>query len=256
MAEQYTLYYHDYSLCANMVRFSLAIAGEPRDASSEMQVEEKAVDIFRGAEQLEEYYLCHINPKGQVPALASKALPKPMAESLDMTLYIAEHYPALIPEAHHRETTAWLRELHGLNYFALSFGDRPQQAQAMVKAIQARLGQDGISPEYRKALEYKLEVTNKEKIQAMAPAARAANEERAKDIAAKLESTLQSGKQWLFGSDRPSALDAHLAVYLARLRDVKREDLIPGRLGTYLEHAMSMPEWEQVMQGRKTMPGI
>ena len=68
-----------------------------------------------------------------------------------------ERYPQLLPEAHKTETMTLLADLHALNYFSLSFPDRPQVAQAMVKLLNDRL-QGDISDEYRKLLEYKLEV--------------------------------------------------------------------------------------------------
>jgi hypothetical protein len=48
-----------------MVRYTLAIRGAPKEASVRLVVEEQEVDIFREA-QLEERYLCEVNPKGQV----------------------------------------------------------------------------------------------------------------------------------------------------------------------------------------------
>lgn len=61
----FVLYYHPYSICSLMVRLTLAMRGIPKDSSSEMVVEEKFVDIFKN-HQLEENFLCNINPKGQV----------------------------------------------------------------------------------------------------------------------------------------------------------------------------------------------
>ncbi len=49
-----------------MVRFTLALAGQPADEASRMEVSEQVVDILGGGEQLEETFLCDINPKGQV----------------------------------------------------------------------------------------------------------------------------------------------------------------------------------------------
>jgi hypothetical protein len=48
-----------------MVRYTLAIRGIAKDNASEMVVEEREIDIFH-EEQLEESYLCDVNPKGQV----------------------------------------------------------------------------------------------------------------------------------------------------------------------------------------------
>ena len=48
-----------------MVRYTLALAGEPAEEASRIDVVEKVVDILHGA-QLDEDFLCEVNPKGQV----------------------------------------------------------------------------------------------------------------------------------------------------------------------------------------------
>jgi hypothetical protein len=64
----------------------------------------------------------------------------------------------------------------------------------------------------------------------------------------------QSQTEWLLSTEHPTAIDAHTIVFLARLIDIHRDDLIPAKLRTYAENAMKLPEWETVMQGRRTMP--
>ena len=59
---------------------------------------------------------------------------------------------------------------------------------------------------------------------------------------------------WLFGSDRPSALDAHLVVFIARMQDVGKDDLIPDALQAYARTAFAMAEFKAVMGGRRTLP--
>ncbi len=61
----YTLYHNYFSICALMVRYSFAVRGEPRDAEAAMVIEEQGVDLFH-EEQLDEHFLCDVNPKGQV----------------------------------------------------------------------------------------------------------------------------------------------------------------------------------------------
>lgn len=89
--------------------------------------------------------------------------------------------------------------------------------------------------------------------------------ERARILMAKFENLLsphaddtatdrESGP-WLFGLSQPTALDAHLVVFIARMRDVGRDDLISERLNQYADFAMGLPEWKSVLQGRKTMVG-
>jgi hypothetical protein len=53
-----------------MVRYTLAIRGVAKDPASEMAVEEREIDIF-GEGQLEESFLCDVNPKGQVSHIYS-----------------------------------------------------------------------------------------------------------------------------------------------------------------------------------------
>jgi hypothetical protein len=48
-----------------MVRYTIALRGEPKDPSLEVSISEEVVDLFNG-DQLEERFLDNINPKGQV----------------------------------------------------------------------------------------------------------------------------------------------------------------------------------------------
>lgn len=59
------LYHNTYSVCSLMVRYTLALRGPPKDASSAIEVHEQEVDVYH-EEQLSEQFLCEINPKGQV----------------------------------------------------------------------------------------------------------------------------------------------------------------------------------------------
>jgi hypothetical protein len=61
----FILYHNRSSICSIMVRYTLAVRGIAKDPASEMAVEECAIDIFREG-QLEEAFLCDVNPKGQV----------------------------------------------------------------------------------------------------------------------------------------------------------------------------------------------
>lgn len=58
---------------------------------------------------------------------------------------------------------------------------------------------------------------------------------------------------WLFGLQQPTALDTHVVVFIARMRDVGREAIIPEQLGAYADRAIAGKEWQDVMEGRKTM---
>ena len=80
------------------------------------------------------------------------------------------------------------------------------------------------------------------------------NEKRAKALLASLESQLPGPESWLYG-EKPTALDAHLVVFIARMTDVEREYLIPQKVKDYGAWAMRKPEWTEMMGGRKTMVG-
>jgi hypothetical protein len=166
-----------------MTRYTLLLRGTTaRDPASELTVEERVVDIFH-EEQLEEWFLCDINPMGQVcqteqvsqscqgsgwwltssatqvPVLTHPTgLSAPMPDSLAITMFLADRYPSLIPPTHGEEIRQLLNDLHSINYFSLSFPGRPQVANGFKAAVLKRLDRPGISQRYLTALKYKLEV--------------------------------------------------------------------------------------------------
>ena len=84
--------------------------------------------------------------------VAPGAQAAPIPESVEITLYHAETYPNLLPND---QVLPFLRELHSVNFFSLSFAGRARTAKDVVLQ---RLARDDISDRYRKALEYKLTV--------------------------------------------------------------------------------------------------
>jgi hypothetical protein len=56
-----------------------------------------------------------------------------------------------------------------------------------------------------------------------------------------------------FGFNKPTALDAHLLVFIARMMDKGRNDIIPAGLKQYAAELMESNEWKGVMQGRSTL---
>jgi hypothetical protein len=92
-----------------------------------------------------------------VPVLTS-SLQSPICDSLEITHFIANYFKNLIPESHKAQITKLLAELHGLNYFSLSFPGRQQMAVTLSAPIEKRLQDPNISEDYRKALEFKLGV--------------------------------------------------------------------------------------------------
>ncbi|KAE9379703.1 hypothetical protein N431DRAFT_398147 [Stipitochalara longipes BDJ] len=255
--ESYTLYYNQWSICSQMVLLTLAFRGQPKDAKSEMVVEEQAVDIFKSA-QLEETFLTEVNPKGQVPVLKHPGLLiKPIPDSLDITYYIAKQYPSLIPEDKKDQIIELLQELHNINYFSLSFGSRPAAVNAQTAAVNERLAQPGISEKYRKALEYKMTVVQNEKVNGVIPAEIEAQQKNTRTFLEKIAKIYDPNSgPWLWGRTSPTALDVQLAILLARLHDVGRAVLVPEHLVPFYFMVLETKEWQNVYQGRKTMIGV
>lgn len=78
-------------------------------------------------------------------------------DSVDITHYLSNFYPSLIPSAQKDQITKGLHDLHALNYFSLSFPGRDHVAQGFKAAVEKRLA-GNISERYREALKYKLEM--------------------------------------------------------------------------------------------------
>lgn len=85
-------------------------------------------------------------------------------------------------------------------------------------------------------------------------------EEQARSLLAEVAGEYQShgdGSLWLFGEAAgPTVLDAHIVPFITRLAESGRAALVPEELVQYAQHVRSLPEWDQVMHGRRTHWGI
>jgi glutathione S-transferase len=81
----------------------------------------------------------------------------------------------------------------------------------------------------------------------------ATQEEKAGEFLASVVD-IMSGENggWLFG-ENPTALDAHLVPFLARMTDVGRTSLLPLKLREYAAWATQRHEWKRMMNGMSTM---
>lgn len=94
-----------------------------------------------------------------MPVLANPdKLAKPLADSQDISLYIAEHFPRLQPPELRDDIIKGLTRLHQLNYFTLSFTGKPAVVVNLRSIVEKDLADPNSSPRYRKALEHKLEM--------------------------------------------------------------------------------------------------
>ncbi len=76
-------------------------------------------------------------------------------DSLDITKYLSEFYPSLIPSSHQSEIYALLERLHSINFFALTYAGKPESQENSKALLQAKL-RSQISDRYREAIERKL----------------------------------------------------------------------------------------------------
>jgi hypothetical protein len=71
----------------------------------------------------------------------------------------------------------------------------------------------------------------------------------------KLEPHLSTSRSgYLFGVERACALDAHLVVFIARMLDIGRMDIVPETFQTYARKAMKGQEWMAVQGAGTTKP--
>lgn len=105
-----------------------------------------------------------INPKFisftaiKVPVLVPTTSTKSLPETLAITRYFAQSYPSMIPACFEEQINALLEDLHDINFFTLTFSERPGVARNFKTSVQNILAKDDISDRYREALKSKLEV--------------------------------------------------------------------------------------------------
>ncbi|PNP45391.1 hypothetical protein THARTR1_10942 [Trichoderma harzianum] len=219
-----------------------------------MDIDLKEIDIFQ-EEQFSEWYLCDINKNGQVPVLGSDvAFDFPMSQTTAISEYIAARYPQLLPSKHAAKIHEMVHKMHEMNFFTLSFKASPQLASGFADAALKRLEDQSISVRYRKALEYKLEILRRDKVNALTPEKTQAELDKAQAYLEDAATLLNpSTGPWLFGQQQPTELDAHLVVMILRLQDVGRDFVVPDSLKEYGKMAFNEPSFKAVMAGRSTM---
>ena len=138
-----------------MVLLALRWKGEPKSPELAVDPSERLLDIYVGEQMTEEYL--QKNWKGQVPCLLGPQSFK-CDDSLDITLYLGERYPRLLPRVHSRAIKTLLYELHQIWFVSLSFRAEEGRGEAIVKSIHHLMSQPTSSDEYKAALQKKLEL--------------------------------------------------------------------------------------------------
>lgn len=78
---------------------------------------------------------------------------------------------------------------------------------------------------------------------------------QSKTLLSTIDGMLQDSLSgWILDTPHPTALDAHVIVFIARLKDAGRSELVPTLTTDYADRAMVTPAWKDMMQGRQTVP--
>ncbi|PTB45317.1 hypothetical protein M441DRAFT_64980 [Trichoderma asperellum CBS 433.97] len=247
----YTLHYFPFSLYSLMVRFALVI-GRRLNPDTAPNVEIKLVNLHR-EENFSEQYLTLVNSKGQVPALTSAAFSSPLAESYDISKWLCEKQPDLIPEEHREAIESLMDKLYSFHAKTLTIGS-DQKKHGIPNRAAELLEQKDLSESHRRALEIKSVFHDLRHNTVFTPSGIKDVEDKARIFIQELDKTLDEesqGQRWIFGK-RPTILDAHATVMIARLMEVKRQDLLTERVQEYTRRVLASEEWNEVTHGRAT----
>ena len=78
---------------------------------------------------------------------------------------------------------------------------------------------------------------------------------KSRDFLHEIDEMLQASQTaWILNTTYPTALDAHIIVFVARLKDAGRGELIPARVIEYANKQMDTVTWKEMVQGRGTVP--
>ncbi|KIX06621.1 uncharacterized protein Z518_04597 [Rhinocladiella mackenziei CBS 650.93] len=205
--------------------------GEPKSADLAVDPIEKEIDIYTWEQNREEYL--EKNWKGQVPLLLGPQSVK-LDDSLDITRFLSERYPQLLPSAHRDSINELLNELHQVWFVSLSFTAEDGRSEGLVKMILHLIEEPTTSEKYKTALQRKLQLPNPH-----APEIVVREEQKAQVYLNRiadvmLEHNVGRKSTWIFGDDAgPTALDAHTVVFIARFIDAGRTNLIGDDMLSY-----------------------
>ncbi|KAF3769577.1 hypothetical protein M406DRAFT_354053 [Cryphonectria parasitica EP155] len=256
---EYTLYSSPFSLYSMMARHTIQLGPTTQGARPPKKITLSFVNHKKN-ENLREEYL-KVNPKGQVPTMTSNVLEQPLTDSISISLYLAEkHYPAMLPAEHAAVIKDLLQRFHAIP--GLSFSNKnptAEMTQHNRSPVEDILKRTDLSPEYRKALEVKLEFHNKGNGVVFQPAIKAKHLADLQAIFAEIaEHRRQSGAsgtegEWTFGAQvGPTVLDSHLLPLVLRCVEAGNAELVPPELQRWAEVKAKSPVWQKVMHGRPT----
>ena len=78
---------------------------------------------------------------------------------MEISRYLVSNFrPTMCPPKIADKIVELLAKLHMINYFSLTYTNRPQRSVDMLNGVEALLADPNISDRYRRALEFKREV--------------------------------------------------------------------------------------------------
>ncbi|CAG9982469.1 unnamed protein product [Clonostachys byssicola] len=256
---EYTLYSSPFSLYSMMARHTVQLGPLTDNAAPPKKISLSFMNNSKNDNIKEEYL--KINPKGQIPSLTGDVLSEPLTDSISISLYLAEkHYPSLLPAAHATVIRQLLGRIHQIHGLSINNKKATPEMQKYNPSPAADiLKRTDISPEYRKALEFKLKFHDETNALAFQPEKIT---ESLADLRAILAEISDHGKQsgafgdkfeWIFGAQvGPTVLDSHLLPLLLRMLEVGNAHVVPEELQQWARAKAESVSWEKVMHGRPT----
>jgi glutathione S-transferase len=152
------LHHFQYSIRSLFVRYTYALRGPARDPGTEIRLEEQHIDLRPPKfDQLEEKFICDINPSGEVPVLISTRDGSILPDSRAITFEIAKYYPRLMPENHVDEIRRLLAKLHEIDFYSLTFTEKYMFPCGTIATLLERRNHADTSNRYRQALDRKID---------------------------------------------------------------------------------------------------
>jgi glutathione S-transferase len=140
------------------VRYTYALRGLPAEPGIKIILEEQHVDLRPPVfDQLEERFICDINPSGEVPVLVSKQNGSILPDSRAITFEIAKHYPQLMLKDHFDEIHRLLDRLHEIDFYSLTFTGKYMFPCGTIASLLERRNHAHTSDRYRQALDRKID---------------------------------------------------------------------------------------------------
>lgn len=248
----YTLHYFPFSLYSLMIRFGLVL-GRRLNSDTAPKVHIKLVNLHR-EENLSEEYLTLVNSRGQVPALTSRALATPLTDSRDISEWLCEQQPELVPDHYRATIQSIMDKLYSFHAMALTIG-REEKKHGIPNRAAELLEQKDLTEHHRRALELRSVFHELCYSNMFTPASIGEVEAKARGFVEELDAALKEhneGQLWIFG-DKPTILDAHATALIARLTDVRRQDLLTARVQEYAKGVFASEEWKEATHGRTTL---